>query len=222
MIVLPMAGQSSRFKSQGIFTPKYRLPIGSSNVLKEVLKGFRSVFNQETFVFITLESNEDEDFIRGQLKSLGVNEYRIISLKSGTRGQAETVYRGLCQLDLDSNEPLTVFNIDTFRKSFIPFSELNLSKDKHGAIEVFVGEGANWSNVISGEDSIVIRTSEKKQESKYCSTGLYYFLSKDQYLNAYLKYQSICKEELFIAPMYNVLINEGAIIRYFLVPPVKK
>ena len=141
-----------------------------------------------------------------------------------TRGQAETVTLGLEELakqGVDYQGSITVFNIDTFRPNFV-FPDISQHSD--GYLEVFQGSGDNWSfaKPEHAGSTKVIQTAEKNPISDLCSTGLYHFNRKEDYLDAYREYvarpsQEWERGELYIAPLYNLLIEKGLNIHYHLI-----
>ena len=47
MIIIPMAGKSSRFFNAGYDIPKFMLPLSKSNVFREAVKSFKKYFEDE-------------------------------------------------------------------------------------------------------------------------------------------------------------------------------
>ena len=95
---------------------------------------------------------------------------------------------------------------------------LNLIGD--GFLEVFEGDGDGWSFVESGNGNTVVRTAEKMRISNLCSNGLYYFSKIILFRQAYEDYLNqglSVNGELYIAPLYNLLIQEGKDIRFNLI-----
>ncbi|MCI2962146.1 glycosyltransferase family 2 protein [Shewanella sp. N2AIL] len=219
MIVIPMAGLSSRFFNAGYDKPKYMLLANGMPLFDHAVLSFKGYFDSIPFLFILRDVYDTPEFVQQRCKALGIKNFSILILDNETRGQAETVYLGLS--DVADETPLTIFNIDTFRPDFI-LPQCSLYCD--GYLEVFKGEGSNWSYVKpESSDSIrVIETAEKKQISDLCSTGLYHFKYTGDYKRIFKKESAKPAKqwhnnELFIAPLYNHLINEGKIIQYNLI-----
>jgi NDP-sugar pyrophosphorylase family protein len=210
MILFPMVGRSSRFFEQNYSLPKYMLPAGKSNLFLYVLKSFQRYFNRIPFIFVIYERGfKTRLFIVQQLKLIGLDNYKIIELSNETKGQSETVYLALKQTNINLDHDLTIFNVDTIRPNF-RFCKSYISR-KISYLETFIGEGKNWSNVVpdSCSSNKAIRVTEKEESSKYCCTGLYYFSKTKFFLNAYEHNQTHINGELFVAPLYNHLINAG-------------
>lgn len=219
-IVIPMAGLSQRFIKAGFTLPKYMLYIKDKTLFNLAVCSFEKYFSNCDFIFIARNLFETKRFIESECRLLGISNFQIITLENPTRGQAETIYLGLNKASLKEEEPILIFNIDTFRPKFC-FPENILEWD--GYLEVFFGEGANWSyaKTESTNSTKVIQTAEKNQISNYCSTGLYYFKSVQLFKSAYEKEVEILKndstKELYVAPLYNILIEEGNNIHIHLI-----
>jgi len=220
VIVIPMAGLSQRFLNAGFTLPKYMLYAGNLSLFNISVSSFSRYFNSCSFLFIARDLYDTGLFIQKECELLGIKNYYIKLLERPTRGQAETVFQGLKLAKINDDEPITIFNIDTIRHGF-QFPENYRECD--GFIDVFKGEGDNWSyarteNAVSTR---VVETAEKVQISNYCSTGLYYFKSAKLYKCTFQKQignnQINLVKELYIAPMYNILIGEGSDIQINLI-----
>jgi bifunctional N-acetylglucosamine-1-phosphate-uridyltransferase/glucosamine-1-phosphate-acetyltransferase GlmU-like protein len=223
MIVIPMAGLSSRFKKAGYKLPKYMLEAHGKTLFTHSVESFKAYFSSEKFLFIALDVLDTKRFIEQECQKMGIADFETVILPEPTRGQAETVFLGLQQLGLIQDEHILIFNIDTFRPGFTWPKEFDI-KSIDGYLETFIGSGKNWSNIEpkNNDDYTVKRTAEKQEISEYCCTGLYYFNSFKEYSKLYSTYSKqnldeIDAGEYYIAPMYNLMINEGADIRYSVV-----
>ena len=114
MIVIPMAGKSSRFYNEGFKVPKYKLPVfEDSNVFCESLNSFKNYFDSDTFLFVHRDDDGSKEFIKEQCCVLNIKNIILRELSFDTRGQADTVALGLKDLLLETNEEqLYIFNID--------------------------------------------------------------------------------------------------------------
>ncbi len=219
MIVIPMAGLSSRFFEAGYDKPKYMLPAHGMPLFDHALLSFKAYFDSVPFLFIVRDVFQTPEFVKTRCQRLGIKSFDIVILNDETRGQAETVFLGLDKVTDDT--PLTIFNIDTFRPDFV-LPQIVSQSD--GYLEVFRGEGSNWSYAKpeSAESTRVIETAEKNPISDLCSTGLYHFKSAGDFkrifqLEAERPASEWQKQELYIAPLYNYLIKEGKQIHYHLI-----
>lgn len=212
MILITMAGLSSRFSRCGYTAPKFALKVSGKTVFDWAIGSFERYFDSEFFLFVVRSDGFAKKFVNTSVRQLGISDYAIVELKNDTRGQAETAYLALSSHSIDF--PVTVFNIDTIRHDYrVP----DFIDACDGYLEVFEGEGAHWSFVEPGPNGSVLRTTEKERISNLCSDGLYYFKSQLQFRSAFedaMKENDQAKGEFYIAPLYNRLIRAGLTIKY--------
>lgn len=223
MIIFPMAGLSKRFKNAGYELPKYMLEAGGKTLFHHSVMSFKNYFGLERFIFIALDQYNTQAFVTNECKAMGLTNYEIVILEEPTSGQAETVYLATKRININTDESLLIFNIDTFRPGFSWPKEFDLS-DIDGYLETFIGSGANWSNVLPKDKvcQTVQLTAEKQQISEYCCTGIYFWRRSGDfcriYENHFQKKGNKARDgEFYIAPMYNELIQEGKKVHYSIV-----
>jgi len=210
-IIIPMAGLSSRFTKAGYVLPKYMLYIKNRSLFNLAVSSFEKYFDSCRFVFVARDVFDTKTFIEKECELMGIKDFEVVILPAPTKGQAETVLKGIKEASVAKDEPILIFNIDTFRPGFTFPQEMD---DWDGYLEVFVGSGKNWSYARTESDTstLVVETAEKREISKYCSTGLYYFKSSEMFLNAYVENQEkpiTGVAELYVAPLYNYMIAKS-------------
>ncbi len=87
MIIIPMAGMSSRFFKAGYSKPKYMLELNGEFLFDLCLKSFKLYFETEHFVFILRDVFNTKSFVLQRIASLGINSYTLITLDKETRGK---------------------------------------------------------------------------------------------------------------------------------------
>ena len=216
MFIIPMAGLSSRFFKAGYTKPKYQLDLNGETVFSWSVRSFEHYFKTDKFIFIYRNVYETKDFLEVEIKNLGITDYELVCLPEEILGQADTVYQGIA--NIDSNEEIYIFNIDS---RIIDFIKPKWAAECDGYLEVFKGEGEHWSFALAEENSRrVIRTTEKERISDLCSDGLYYFKKKSVFEKLFLsakENQRTAKNEYYIAPLYNDLIEAGSTVFYDLI-----
>jgi NDP-sugar pyrophosphorylase family protein len=218
MIVIPMAGDSSRFFSEGYNVPKYKLSLWGKPVFDWVVLSFYRYFNDEEFIFVVKKRFDEDNFVEQRAKLLGIKNFTIRYLDKTTRGQAETVFLSID--DQKKRDPLIIFNIDTLR---LDFQKPTLKKLRYGYLEVFKGDGSHWSFVFPEKDNnIVSYTTEKVRVSDLCSNGLYQFENIADFYsscNSAFEESDFSNGEFYVAPLYNRLIKQNKSIQYVLCNP---
>jgi hypothetical protein len=180
---------------------------------------FAPVFAEHPFLFIYRETGNVRAFLEARTVALGIGHVCLAELEAITAGQAETVELGLTVSGIGQEVPITIFNIDTFRRPERPpfESPSNLA----GGLEVFRGTGDNWSFVRPQHTTncLVAETTEKIPISDLCSDGLYYFATIALFREALAAERAVpSAPELYIAPIYNHLIARGHVVEYREIP----
>ena len=213
MFVIPMAGESRRFRDAGFSDPKFRLDAHGAPVFDHAVNSFAAYFRTDTFLFV-LRDAEAEDFVRARCAALGIVSALVIRLHRPTAGQAETVQLGLDLAGIGDDESIAIFNIDTFRPGYRKPPQVS---DPHcaGYLEVFRGTGEGWSFVAPdpARAGAVAEVAEKKPISDLCCTGLYHFRRAGDFRWAYRNpappKSEAERRERYVAPLYNPLIACG-------------
>ena len=217
MFIIPMAGLSSRFFKAGYTKPKYQLDLNGETVFAWSVRSFERYFKTDKFIFIYRDVYETRDFLAQEVQKLGIMDYELVCLPEETLGQADTVYQGL--KNVSDDEEIYIFNIDS---RIVDFVKPEWVEQCDGYLEVFKGEGDHWSFALAEDEysKRVIRTTEKERISDLCSDGLYYFKQKlifeQLFLNA-KENKITAKNEYYIAPLYNDLIAQQAVVFYDLI-----
>ena len=209
-VVMPMAGRGSRFAQVGYKVPKPMIDVNGKPMYAWAtdslpLKQARRV------IFICLEEH---------LKGFGLEEdiskrYShlepvIIPLNKVTEGQACTVLEARRYIDLD--EPLIVYNADTYCRTGLDETLPTLSKEVGGILGVFRAPGDKWSFAKTDAAGDVVEVAEKKRISDWACTGLYHFSSGAEFVreaDAMITANQRVNGEFYVAPVYNRLISGG-------------
>src|SRR6201986_3460602 len=93
MFVIPMAGESRRFRDAGFSDPKYRLDAHGAPLFDHAVKSFAAYFKTDLFLFVVREGSAD--FVRERCHRPRIKQGVLVVLLRPTAGQAETVLMGL-------------------------------------------------------------------------------------------------------------------------------
>ena len=217
-ILIPMAGEGSRFKEAGYSFPKPIIEVNSEPMIKLVIDNLNIDAN---YTFIIRKSHDQDFNISSVLKRI-VPDCNIVSIDSLTEGAACTTL--LAKQFIDNDMPLLIANSDQFVEwdSCQFYHSINTNID--GSILTFNNVHPKWSYVQLDENNNVTRVAEKEVISDKATVGIYYFSKGSDYV----KYaeQMIDKDirygknfngkgEFYIAPVYNEAIADGKIIKIY-------
>lgn len=209
LVVVPIAGNSSRFKAEGIKSPKWSLPIGNLTALEVSLQAIKGFIAQNYKVkIVCLES------MRSKLEAIILNsKYKnLISIKTvehTPNGQALSVLAGIDEEDFEDH--LIIWNCDSWIN---PNAIVNLN-DSNNYLVCSDMEGDHWSFADVDRNGFVIETNEKVKKTIHASTGMYSFANSKIYINLVERKvrDSENIEEMYVAPLYNDLILQGTVVK---------
>jgi dTDP-glucose pyrophosphorylase len=211
VIIITMAGAGSRFAAVGYTVPKYEIVANGRSLFAWSMESLRSFIDAGCeFVFIARSLPNVDTFLAAECLELGIGKYRVITIDKITDGQATTAMIAARQLG-DSTQPLAIYNIDTY----VDPRAMELTAVRGaGWIPCFPGDGDKWSFAAADESGRVSEVREKKRISPHATVGLYWFDSVSRFVGAYDLYYSrpenLEAREKYIAPLYNLLIQDAA------------
>lgn len=213
-IVIPMAGRGSRFAEVGVQTPKPLIDVRGKPMYAWATESL-PLSLAKRIVFICLAEHLEDLRLRQDVEArYGRLDPLIVPLDHVTEGQACTV---LCARELiDSDEPLLIFNADTYCRTGLDESLPGLERSVDGILGVFEAPGEKWSFARVDARGRVVETAEKRRISPWASTGLYHFTrGRDfvRYADAMIRDGERVNGEFYVAPVYNRMIADGADIR---------
>jgi NDP-sugar pyrophosphorylase family protein len=208
-VIITMAGLGTRFRKAGYTVPKYMIEAKGKTLFEwsmDSLIGYNDQVSR--YIFVVRREDQAGDFIREQIGKYGIRDVELVELDAMTDGQATTCMLALSHCDPE--ESILVYNIDTYVEPYEMKYE-DISGDGH--IPCFHGEGDHWSFARLDEDGKVAEVREKVRISDNCTLGAYYFSSAKLYRQMYEEYYAddshMEKNEKYIAPLYNYMIEKG-------------
>lgn len=208
-VVLPMAGLGRRLQQEGDNTPKMLRLVAGRPMLYWALDSLRGQVDVERIIFVCLQQHLEQFPLEETIRRYS-RQATIISLDRPTDGQAESVLAAAPYIDPE--QPLLIYNCDTYLESQIGRAISRLPAGVDGVISVFFSQEDCYSYVDVDDCGFVRRTCEKEVISAYASTGLYHFSQARLFLHAAetaIAEQRRVADEYYVAPLYNDLIAQG-------------
>ena len=203
-IIIPMAGDGTRFKKVGLNQPKHMITVKNKTLFEWSILSLQNFFSEQ-FIFIVRKSHNAKNFIQKKCLKLGIDNYKIKEIDHLTTGQATTVLKAK-NLIKDFAKGILIYNIDTY----VEPDQLKPNDIKgQGWIPAFKASGTKWSFVKTDKNNKVNQITEKIRISNYGCIGLYYFKSFNLFEKCYNNYNFNKYKEKFVAPLYGVLLNKN-------------
>ena len=202
-----MAGLGSRFIKEGFKVPKQIINIKDKHLIDISLDCID--YKDCNLIFVVRDEHVYNFHMDELLKKKFGNDIGIVVLDKLTDG---SVCSCLYAEDyIDNEAPLVIHTLDIeFRPVFNPHVLNDLDED--GLILTFKSNSTNYSYAEIGKDGYVTKTAEKKAISPHACVGIYGFKRGDEfckYAREMIKRDLRTKNEFYISPLYNVLIEDG-------------
>ena len=213
-LVMPMAGQGSRFVRAGRTEPKPIIEIGGRPAFWWAAESVRRAVPVREMVFVVLEDHVRSFAIDQAILNL-YPEGRVITVPVVTKGAAESAAIGVSAVA--SAGPIAINDCDHAFVAGNALRELTgaLRNGTTGGLVGFRATSPGYSYVALEADGLVTETVEKRVIGEFAIAGCYLFDSGDTFGRSLARYRDECSyPELFVSGMYNVLIRDGARIEF--------
>lgn len=218
-LIVPMAGEGTRFSNIGIKTPKPLISLGGVALFELVLWNLRSTMLSKIVLITRQEHNLKSREIDLSLK-LGT-QVEIIEVSETTEGPASSVLIGLESVDLA--EPVVVANSDQFVAfDYQPFYEALLAKNSPGTLLTLKDTDPKWSFIETDAQGNFKAIHEKRPISDIATVGIYGF-STGTILRHSIKSMMTSDDrtngEFYVGPAYNFVGEDRGIVSWTDVGP---
>lgn len=215
-ILIPMAGEGSRFSQEGYTFPKPLIDVGGKPMIQRIVDNLD--FDAK-YIFLVRKSHlEKYQGLRSTLNSITNSNLEIVEVESLTEGAACTAL--LAEKYIDNDEDLLIANSD----QIIEYSQENFKYLKNltnvdGIVFCFNSVHPKWSFVKTNSRGMVIEVAEKNPISNIATCGIYWYRHGKLFVDAaksMISKNIRVNNEFYIAPVYNEMINENKkIIPFF-------
>lgn len=214
-IIMPMAGEGSRFRDAGWTTPKPLIPLDGTPLFIRAINSVKVPGVDMKYSFIVRQEHIDNQHIDTLIREI-LPEANIFSVQLTTRGAVETCL--MAESAVDDADAVVVMDCDLeFRsKEYARLIEDALRQSpedaKGGALVSFESDLPKYSYAEVDADGRVIRTAEKEVISNHALCGAYFFASGKEFkatahtlLNAPME-----KPEFYVSLLYNILLKNNS------------
>jgi NDP-sugar pyrophosphorylase family protein len=213
-VVIPMAGSGSRFADAGYTTPKPLLPVHGVPMIEVVVENLRPSVPAR-FVFVCQREHLAEYGFERRLREIAPG-CSIVAIDGVTEGAACTVL--LAEAEIDRDDVLVIANSDQWVDiDFDDHLALLDERGLDGLIMTMWADHPKWSYVELDERDAITRVVEKEVVSNEATVGIYTFARGGDFVDAakaMIAADERVNGEFYVAPVYNQLIAQGAVIGY--------
>ena len=218
-IIMPMAGEGSRFLKEGWTTPKPLIMLHGEPLFWHAISSVHIDEVPMKYSFIVRQEHIDKYQIDQQIKTF-LPEANIFSVLKTTRGAVETCL--MAEDKIADDDGIIVMDCDLeFRsREFLHILEqilsLPIEQAEGGALVSFESNEPRYSYAAVGDDGYVIRTAEKEVISSHALCGAYFFSSGKRFkqvAHQLLNEPEFKKPEYYVSLLYNYLLAEGEKVR---------
>jgi choline kinase len=205
-VLVPMAGEGSRFKEKGYNVPKPLININGKLMIQHVVESLNLDAN---FIYVVQKSHNLQYNLNTMLNLITPN-CKIVEVDGLTEG---AVCSTLIAKELfDNKNPLMIVNSDQFiewnsSNFYYKMNEANID----GGVVTFDSSETKWS-YVKISDGYVIETAEKNPISNDATVGIYYWKKGSDYVKSaenMISKNIRVNNEFYICPVYNEAINDG-------------
>lgn len=216
-ILIPMAGEGSRFSKEGYQFPKPLIDVAGKPMIQRVVENLDF---DATYIFL-VRSEHLVKFagLENTLRRITNNKCLIVQVDALTEGAACTALLAKELINIDDD--LLIANSDQI-VDYQPFN-FNLLKSMSeidSIVFTFNSVHPKWSFVKVNSRGCVVEVAEKNPISNIATCGIYWYRRGSdfvKYAEKMISKNIRVNNEFYIAPVYNELIKDGRTLFPFFV-----
>jgi NDP-sugar pyrophosphorylase family protein len=216
-ILIPMAGEGSRFSKEGYTFPKPLIDVGGKPMIQAVVENLD--FDAEYVFLVRKEHLTKYQGLKQTLYRITNGKCQIVEVDGLTEGAACTAL--LAKEFINNNEDLLIANSDqVIEYSPDNFNAMKVLTNVEGIVFAFRALHPKWSFVKTNSRGIVTEVAEKNPISDIATCGIYWYRRGMDFVRcaeSMIKKNIRVNNEFYIAPIYNELIAEGGTLVPFFV-----
>jgi dTDP-glucose pyrophosphorylase len=215
-VLIPMAGEGSRFSQAGYTFPKPLIDVEGKPMIQHVVENVDVIGNIDNYIFLVRQEHLDAYNINSLLEKITNGRQTIIPVKEKTEGAACTALlakEAIMSSPGHEYEELLIVNSDQIIEYSPHNFRLIIREDgirPNGVVFCFNATHPKWSFAEVDKYDNIVRVAEKDPISDIATTGHYYFSEAENFFWAaetMIKKNIRTKGEFYIAPCYNELIQ---------------
>ena len=212
-IVIPMAGRGSRFANAGYTMPKPLIDVKGHYMIEWVVKNLTPNC-EHRFIFLCLQEHIDKFNLPAYLEKIAPGCV-VVPVNKVTEGAACTVL--LAEKYINNDDELMIANSDQYVDCDIN-EYIKALRDYDGLIMTMYADDDKWSFIAFDNQKLVTMVREKEVISNEATVGIYNFKHGKEFVNYAHKMIELdlrVKDEFYVAPVYNMLIDDAKKIVFY-------
>jgi len=208
-ILIPMAGEGSRFVKEGYTFPKPLIDVNGKPMIQKVVENLD--FASEYVFLVRKKHIESYEGMIDTLHRITNGSCTIVEVEGLTEGAACTAL--LAREYIDCDDDLLIANSDQFieyqRENFLSLKNMTNSD---AIVWTFNAVHPKWSFVKTNARGFIIEVAEKRPISNIATCGIYWYRKGSdfvKYADQMIKKNIRVRNEFYIAPVYNELIGDN-------------
>ena len=213
-ILIPMAGEGSRFKINGYEVPKPLIEVDGEPMIKQAMSTL-NLEGRHIFVTRKYENDSNNKKLRKTLKEISPNCI-ILEIDKITNGSAETCL--IAKDYINNSDELIITNCDQLMEWDSTLFKNFIKGKMDGAVVTYTSKDPKNSFVELGENDKAKKIVEKDVISDTALIGLHYWKKGSDFVDSVedmIKNDIRYKNEYYVAPTYNSLIKKGKDIKVY-------
>ena len=210
-VLIPMAGEGSRFTDAGYTFPKPLIEVRGKSMIQVVVDNIGLDAN---YHFVVQKEHREKYNLDTMLNLIAEN-CKVIEVDGLTEGAACTAL--LAKKFINNNKPLFFANSDQWVDwDPIEFMYKMQETKSDGGIVTFEANHPKWSFAKTNIDGIVSEVAEKNPISTNATVGYYYWKHGSdfvKYAEKMIGKNIRVNNEFYVCPVYNQAIEDGKIVR---------
>lgn len=212
-ILIPMAGEGTRFKNAGYTQTKPLIPVNKKPMIQQAVETLKIAGD---YIFIIKRDQELNDFLLKLIPGA-----TVIEIEGTTRGATETAL--YAKNNINSQDPLIIANCDQIMHwNGSQFQDLCVATDLDGMIVTYYKTSDRNSYARVDDQGLVTEIREKEVISNISLNGIHYWKRGEDFVwsaEEMLRLEDkAVNGEYYIGPTYNHLINKGSRIGIYHIP----
>jgi len=214
-VLIPMAGEGSRFVKEGYTFPKPLIDIQGKPMIQKVVENLD--FDCEYIFVVRKKHIEKYTGLIATLDRITNGKFQYVEVDGLTEGAACTTL--LAKKYINNNEPLLIANSDQIVEwNSNEFMYAMIGDNIDAGILTFKSQHPKWSYAKVNDNGFVTEVQEKNPISDIATVGIYYWTKGSDYVKyaeQMIKKEVRVNNEFYVCPAFNEAIADAKKIKIF-------